>query len=199
MWRQVSLVGPYFAQQFSPQPAPEGVEAHSHSPRHSGMLRPPPGIANIASVLPPNQNIFPRQPTYDPFTEPLHAALDGWRQTSSTDISMPDLSNSNTRASSSRQVSDPVIVSGKSERRFESMQMPGAYESICEALLPSAPVNTPQNGGATPVKAPGLQSVTTAIKCEPITTGRESSKQSGKRRAETTSSMYYFFRVGAEP
>lgn len=28
--------------------------------------------------------------------------------------------------------------------------MPGAFESLCEALLPSAPVNTPDNGLATP-------------------------------------------------
>lgn len=38
----------------------------------------------------------------------------------------------------------------KTNRQFESIQIPGAYESLCEALMPAngpvAPANTPDNG-----------------------------------------------------
>lgn len=71
---------------------------------------------------------------------------------------MGDYSNSNTRTSASRNVSDPMILAEKQDRRFESMQMAGAYESICEALsgppMPAPPVNTPQNGADTPLPEP---------------------------------------------
>ncbi|TVY37946.1 hypothetical protein LSUB1_G003161 [Lachnellula subtilissima] len=152
MWRQVSLVGPYFSQQFSPRKVSDIIDAHSHSPRHTNNTREATGATNstIGSMFPPPPN-FPRQTTFDPFTETVHSAFTGWRQPSS-DVSMGDYSSSNTRASASRNVSDPMILTEKQDRRFESLQMAGAYESICEALsapMPAAPVNTPQNGADT--------------------------------------------------
>ncbi|TVY90248.1 hypothetical protein LAWI1_G002499 [Lachnellula willkommii] len=155
MWRQVSLVGPYYSQQFSPRKASEIIDAHSHSPRHTNNLREATAASNstIGSMFPPPPN-FPRQAAFDPFTEPVHSAFTGWRQPSS-DVSMGDYSSSNTRNSASRNVSDPMILAEKQDRRFESMQMAGAYESICEALsappMPAPPVNTPQNGADTPL------------------------------------------------
>ncbi|KAH7364171.1 hypothetical protein BKA65DRAFT_572413 [Rhexocercosporidium sp. MPI-PUGE-AT-0058] len=150
MWRQVSIAGPYFAQQFSPRQGSDAIEAHSHSPRHRQSSRstfPNPGVG---SMQPPP--LFPRQPAYDPFVtdNTNNPAFSGWRHTSTTDTSMPDYTNSNTRSNSSRQVSDPMQVE-KTGRQFESIQMPGAFESLCEALMPAtagpvAPANTPDNG-----------------------------------------------------
>ena len=146
MWRQVSLAGPYLAQQQSPQ-AVQNVEAHSHSPRREriGTRVPQPPAPASGAMLPPTA-IFPRQQPYDPFTDQVHAAFNGWRQPSA-DVSMPDYSSSSvhTRANS-RQVTDPMSVIGTQDRRFESMGMPDShFDSLCEALMPSAPVNTPQN------------------------------------------------------
>ncbi|TVY40980.1 hypothetical protein LOCC1_G003560 [Lachnellula occidentalis] len=155
MWRQVSVVGPYYSQQFSPRGVSDIIDAHSHSPRHTNTAREATTATNstIGSMFPPPPS-FPRQAAFDPFTEPVHSAFTGWRQPSS-DVSMGDYSSSNTRASASRNVSDPMILAEKQDRRFESMQMAGAFESICEALsappMPAAPVNTPQNGADTPL------------------------------------------------
>jgi len=171
MWRQISLVGPYFAQQISPCQTSYGIEAHSHSPRHGPTsTRPQLPATSIGSMLPPKVPVFPRHPTFDPFTEPVHTAFQGLRQPSSADVSMHDYSNSSTRASSSHHVTDPMLISERPEHRFESMQMAGAFESICEALMPSAPVNTPQNGEDTPVsmvvaRKPSTKRATEFVSC----------------------------------
>jgi len=39
-------------------------------------------------------------------------------------------------------------LSERGDRGFESIQMAGAFDSLCEALIPSAPTNTPQNAAA---------------------------------------------------
>lgn len=143
MWRQVSLLAPYFVQQASPPRRHEEVETHSHSPRRGGHR-------SATTTIDPQQVLaFPPQAIFDPFIEPEPepSPLKFWRQprqASTTDVSMPDYSNTGTN--SSRHVTDPMIVSDTetSDRRFESLQNDGAYESVCEALmLPSAPVNTP--------------------------------------------------------
>lgn len=41
-------------------------------------------------------------------------------------------------------------ISQTLDRRFESIHQSGAYDALCEALMPSAPVNTPQNEAASP-------------------------------------------------
>jgi hypothetical protein len=96
MWRNVSLVGPYFAQASSPRQESEAIE-HGHSPRHPNTISkaafPAP---KIGSMLPPAIPTFPRQLSYDPFTEPVHAAFRDWRQPSS-DVSMLDYSDPSTR------------------------------------------------------------------------------------------------------
>jgi hypothetical protein len=145
MWRQVSIVGPYYTQQFSPQQNRDGMEDHTHSPRRAVQINQPNANVNIGPLFNQNQQAFPRQPTFDPFTEPVHNAFSSWRNGSSTDLSMPDYSKSNTRTNSSRQVTDPV-VSDKLGGNQQNMHTAGAYESICEALIPRAPDNTPANG-----------------------------------------------------
>ncbi|TVY81836.1 hypothetical protein LSUE1_G003008 [Lachnellula suecica] len=154
MWRQVPLVGPYMGQQFSPRQADDTIDAHSHSPRHGAYRKKPAGPnTNIGSMFPPPPlTSFPKPPTFDPFTESVNSAFTGWRQ-ASNDVAMPDYSTSNTRSSGSRNISDPMIISENKDRRLESMQMPGAYESLCEGLItsiPAAPVNTPQNETSDP-------------------------------------------------
>ncbi|KAK2628268.1 hypothetical protein QTJ16_002914 [Diplocarpon rosae] len=148
MWRQVSLIGPYVPQQISPRQGND-IEAHSHSPRHGQSLdRPLSSVVPAIGSMPPP--LFPKQPTIDPFIETSNLALSSWRHISKSDTSMPDYSSSNTRTSSSRQFSDPMQY--ERTGRYESIQMPGAFESLCEALLPgtggfpAAPVNTPNNG-----------------------------------------------------
>ncbi|KAL2072570.1 hypothetical protein VTL71DRAFT_11913 [Oculimacula yallundae] len=149
MWRQVAIVGPYLAQQFSPRPGSDDIDVHSHSPRHGQSHKTSWPITGIGSMPPPP--LFPRQTAYDPFVSDYsnNPAFSGWRHTSATDTSMPDYSTSNnTRPNSSRQVSDHMQVekTGRSGQ-FESIQMPGAFESLCEALMPpTAPANTPDNG-----------------------------------------------------
>ena len=147
MWRQVPLIAPYYTQQISPRIESGAAEDHSHSPRRRST-----SIPSLGSMLPPSMPAaFLRQPTLDPFTEPVHAALKPWRQASS-DLPMPDVSKSNTRTNSSRQVTDPMLVcerpdinpGERSERKLESMESVGALASIWAALEPSAPVNTPQ-------------------------------------------------------
>lgn len=159
MWRQVSLMGPYMAQQLSPRREVDGIDAHSHSPRQEPAARvpfpsavapypPPPGFG---SMQPPNPPLFRRQPAFDPFTEPMPPSFTHWRQRSSADVSMPDYAT--TRGSSSRQVSDPMQGTEATNPVFEHEQNP-VYESLIEAMVPKAPTNTPQTGAATPVTAP---------------------------------------------
>ncbi|KAH8676660.1 hypothetical protein BGZ60DRAFT_371700 [Tricladium varicosporioides] len=143
MWRQVALVGPYFAAQFSPRHTADLVDAHTHSPRRGNPVKQAPNTTSgFGQLFPSNGPIFPRQPTFDPFTDPTNIAFNGWRQTSG-DVSMPDYS-SNSRSNSSRQVTDPMSISAieNQDRRFEDMSMVGAYDSLCESLMPPAPVNT---------------------------------------------------------
>ena len=144
MWRQVSLVGPYFAQQFSPGNQQDAIDLHSHSPRNGPTCsgRQPLFMPTLGSMVPPNANAPPRQHQYDPFIEPHHATFSHWRKQNSSDLSMQDYPESQTRASSSRQVSDPMPI----DRPRENMSMSGAYDTLCEALMPSAPTNTPQGG-----------------------------------------------------
>lgn len=118
------------------------MEAHSHSPRRKASLgRPALPPPSLGPMLPPGISAFPRNLHADPFIEPLRP----WRQSSSTDISMPDYSSSASWASHSRRVTDPMMTD-KQERRYDTLQSHEAFETICEALLPSAPDNTPQNG-----------------------------------------------------
>jgi hypothetical protein len=103
---------------------------------------------------PPNRPVFRgQQPTNDPFIEPSQPEYRKWRQPS--DTSMADYSSANTRSTGSRHISDPMVVCDKQDRRFETLQSAGAYDSLCEALnkpttSPSAPVNTPQNPSELP-------------------------------------------------
>ena len=150
MWRQVSLLAPYYAQQASPGPRHTEVAAHSHSTRRgAAAMRPPPTVSSMSVINPENIPIFSPQVIFDPFIEPERLSMKSWHQlrqrSTADDVSMPDYSKSNTGTNSSRHVTDPMTVSGAeiSDRRFESLQSAGAYESVCEALLPSAPVNTP--------------------------------------------------------
>ncbi|KUJ22447.1 uncharacterized protein LY89DRAFT_762652 [Mollisia scopiformis] len=162
MWRQVSIMGPYLAQQLSPRREVDGVEAHSHSPRQNTATRapfPPPGVPfpppGFGSMQPPNPPLFQRQPAFDPFTdrsESMPPSFTHWRQRSSADVSMPDYAT--TRGSSSRQVSDPMQGTEATNPVFETEQNPGIYESLIEAMGPKAPSNTPKTGAGTPVTAP---------------------------------------------
>jgi hypothetical protein len=142
MWRQVSFNASYLPQGISPRHVrTTGVEAHSHSPRHkTASVRPSLPPSTLGPMLPPDIPLFSRQGACDPFTEPVPH----WRQSSSADESMPDYSSSTSQTTQSRRVTDPMITD-RSERRYETMSSAGAYESICEALLPSAPDNTPKN------------------------------------------------------
>ncbi|CAL3962013.1 unnamed protein product [Diplocarpon coronariae] len=148
MWRQVSLLGPYVPHQVSPRQGSD-IEAHSHSPRHGQPSNRPlfSVVPAIGSMPPP---LFSKQPTIDPFVETSNPAFTNWRHISKSDTSMPDYSSSNTRTTSSRQFSDPMQY--EKTGKYESIQMPGAFESLCEALLPggggfpAVPVNTPNNG-----------------------------------------------------
>jgi hypothetical protein len=145
MWRQASLLTPYFGQD-SPRQKCDEFESHAHSPHRGPPLpRAPPRISSVCSVVP--APAFPRQPISDPFTDPLQAGFKGWpqpRKPSSTDVSMQDYSNLDTRANCSRQVSDAIVLPGKErpENPFESLQSAGAFDSVCEALLPSVPADT---------------------------------------------------------
>lgn len=181
MWRQVSFVGPYFAQQFSPRHEIVDIEAHSHSPRRASVAprRPFPAPV-IGSMAPPAAPIPPRQSTFDPFTEPVHAAFSGWRQTSG-DVSMPDYSISNTRVASSRQFSDPMQMS--SERSFQSLPAPDHYDVLLDAFNPrgpSVPTNTPQTNtgsqGNTPADEVSLmdQETREALKAAAASIARKS-------------------------
>lgn len=151
MWRQVSLLAPFYTQHSSPRQEPEALEAHGHSPRKLSLA---PGnilpTSSLPSMPPPNHPTFRgQQLTNDPFTEPHRQEFKKWRQPS--DTSMADYSSAQTRSSGSRLASDPVVIGEKSDRRFETMQSAGAYDSLCDALNnpaispPAPPVNTPHN------------------------------------------------------
>jgi len=56
----------------------------------------------------------------------------------------------------------------KPESCFDSMGVPGAYESMCEALIPSAPVNTPQIVEATSDVATAARKPSGKIEKEPV-------------------------------
>lgn len=109
MWRHVSLMGPYFSQAASPRG--EAIMEHGHSPRHPSTLPGTFSTSKVGSMLPPTVPVLPRQHNYDPFTEPVHAAFRGWRQTS-TDLSMPDCSDPSTRSNSTCIVPAPQAVLG---------------------------------------------------------------------------------------
>jgi hypothetical protein len=168
MWRQVSLMGPYLAQQISPRREAD-IEVHSHSPRQTQASRaafPPPGPPfpppSFGSMQPPNPPLFQRQHQFDPFIEPLPSSFMHWRQRSSADVSMPDYAT--TRGSSSRQVSDPMQGTETTNPVFEAEQPSGMYESLIEALGPKAPSNTPKTRAATPVTAPATANVAVSRK-----------------------------------
>jgi hypothetical protein len=152
MWRQVAITSPYYAQQTSPQQHEEILEVHGHSPRHLAPSFKPPFPPAISFMPQTHPSIFPRQVNSDPFVDTRGAAFSGWRQVSS-DVSMPDYASSSSNHTASRNVSDPMQISEKGERGFQSLQMAGAYDQLCEALIPSAPANTPRNA-ATPVIPP---------------------------------------------
>lgn len=144
MWRQVALVAPLYNQHPSPKQVEEDDEAHAHSPRKSQNIG---FLSSQSNSMPPPPAPFSKPPNFDPFTsDPTRPAFAGWRrQGVSTDTSMPDLSiDSSVQTGSIRNVSDPMIIEKAS--RNNDMQSTGAYESLCEALLPPVPVNTPQNG-----------------------------------------------------
>lgn len=142
MWRQVSLVAPFYSQHASPKRVEEDREAHAHSPRKSQGV----SFSSQTKSMPPPPVTFSKPPSFDPFTSEPRSAFQGWRrQDTSTDISMPDISsNPSLQAGSTRNVSDPMIIEKAS--RNNDMQSSGAFESLCEALMPPAPDNTPQNG-----------------------------------------------------
>jgi hypothetical protein len=176
MWRHVSLVDPYFAQASSPQQRSEAIE-HGHSPRHTTSLaRATAPAPKIGSMLPPAVQTFPGQLNFDPFTEPVYAAFRGWRQPSS-DVSMPDYSDPSTRANTSRNVSDPMQISQSLDRQFESIHQSGGYDALCEALMPSAPVNTPQNEAASPTVDEVVPKPSITITPQPITSRWKTSSQ----------------------
>lgn len=149
MWHQVALLAPYFVQHTSPSRRQVEAETHSHSPRRGiGSMRPPSTVSSLSVINSESIPTFPSHAIFDPFIEAEQAPMKSWRQprhSSTADVSMPDYSKSNTCTNSSRHVTDPMVVSDSEilDRRFESLQSAGAYESICEALQPSAPVNTP--------------------------------------------------------
>jgi hypothetical protein len=144
MWRQVSFATPLLPQSdnATTKVGDGDIEVHSHSPRRRTIsvarqtLRP----STMGSMLPPGLPMYSRVVSYDPFTEP--GSSRHWRHpSSSVDVSMPDYSTSTSNASGSRQVTDPMVIT-KQERRFQSMQTVGAYETICDALRSSEPVAT---------------------------------------------------------
>lgn len=177
MWRQVAIVSPYYSQQVSPRRQEDALEAHGHSPRHVAPTFKPPVPSNMGFMGPPSIN--PRQSNSDPFVDARGPAFNGWRQASS-DVSMPDYSSSSAHTSV-RNVSDPMNISEKGERNnFQTLQTAGAYDQLCEALIPSAPANTPRNAatpmtatpmgatpmGATPMVAPATR--VSSAKSEPL-------------------------------
>lgn len=109
-----------------------GIEVHSHSPRRSSAaLARQQGPPAMGMMLPPGLPSYPRAANFDLFAEPRPL----WRQPSSADVSMPDYSSSVSQASHSRQFTDPIFID-RPERRYQSLQSIGAFEGLCEALIP---------------------------------------------------------------
>ena len=175
MWRQVNLVGPYIAQQQqSPRKASSELELHGHSPRrNSGVARAKqPGRSQTG--MPPPSNPFPRTATtFDPFTDQIHSAFTGWRQASGNDVSMPDYSSSSghTRANSTRQVTDPMSITG------ETLLQDSQFDVLVEAMGTRPPANTPQNGENVRTEMPIPFPAVAARKTTPR--GRDTPRPSG--------------------
>lgn len=164
MWRQVAIMSPYYAPHISPRHQEDALEAHSHSPRHLAPSLKPSFPQAIGFANQPHASVFQRG-SADPFIDARGAAFTSWRQPSS-DVSMPDYASSASLQASSRNVSDPMQISEKGDRTFQSMQMAGAYDQLCEALIPSAPANTPR-AAPTPVIAPATRAVShSSVKSE---------------------------------
>lgn len=147
MWRQVALPAQFLPQNMSPgqlEKSP-GIELHGHSPRRSSSSSARPSLPAPAFGLMPPPILFQRLGSFerDPFSERSYNPWMG-RQPSSDSL-MPDYSSSASHVSNSRKVSEPMSIDKPVDWKFD-MQSVGAYESLCEALIPSAPVNTPQNG-----------------------------------------------------
>lgn len=144
MWRQSNLVGPYIAQQqISPRKTSNELELHSHSPRRENGTTRTKQPGRTQGGMPPPSNPFPRPATtFDPFTDQIHSAFSGWRQSSGNDVSMQDYSSSSghTRANSTRQVTDPMSITG------ESLMPDSQLDSLLDAMGTRPPANTPQNG-----------------------------------------------------
>lgn len=150
MWRQVAIPVQFLPPNLSPSQLANdtGVDTHSHSPRRqlSSITKTPLPAPAFGPMPPPT--LFPRcgAGETDPFNEQNYNPWMG-RQPSA-DASMPDYSSSTTF---SRRVSEPMSL----DRPFQyDMQSAGAFDALCEALIPSAPVNTPQHG----LKASKIQS-----------------------------------------
>jgi hypothetical protein len=114
---------------------------HSHSPRRKNLASRFEARGGMAP--PPIALSFSKVGGSDPFLEPRESH---WLD-SEADTSMIDGTRSCSSTSNSRQVTEPMAID-KIERRFDdmaNMQSDGAYESLCSALVPAAPVNTPQN------------------------------------------------------
>ena len=156
MWRQVPVVTTYYAQVQSPQPTLGDADTHHHSPRriqnasrHGSNL----ALSGGNPMPPPTIPAYIRQANHDPFVDSTSQAFNLWRQPSS-DVSMPDYSKSNSRASSMRNITDTATMPDISGRQFASLQELGAYESVCEALSPAVPAAPSQRKGdgvSTPV------------------------------------------------
>lgn len=142
MWRQVSLVGQYIAQQsVSPRKISGEDELHSHSPCRGIAPARSFGTKSLSGMLAP---VMPKaSSSSDPFTDKVNLAFQGWRRTSINDISMPDYSSSGSGYTRypSRQVTDPMSVTG-----FESAAVSYSHaDSYNETVGPRPPANTPQN------------------------------------------------------
>lgn len=165
MWRQLPF-NSAFIQQASPPKPYEDPESHGHSPRRKsthGQIALSTPYPSIIPARAPAIPLFPRGSSHDPFYIGL-----GYRKASSTtsgDVSMPDygshqLSHSNSGyVNNTRHVTDSSLRGEQDIKQRRNLQSAGAYEQIYEALLPSAPANTPLD--ATPLaalKAAGVSS-----------------------------------------
>lgn len=172
MWRQVSLVGPYIAHS-SPRKNSHNEEIHSHSPRRGSqsMQSQQPQEIGMAPLA------FPRPvASSDPFTDQIHSAFNGWRQSSGNDVSMPDYASTGayTRAFPSRQVTDPMSIS-----EAEPSVIENNVDAVCDSMGTRPPANTPQNGAIDRSQQDIIIEVTHARKLSPRQ-GTASSRPSGE-------------------
>lgn len=148
MWRQVPYAASYL--QYPARQPSTDFEAHGHSPRQktreTRTMLPPPAMGPIVTS---NDTILPKPVSIDPFYEPGSSARP-WRQASTSDVSMPDYTHHvnhtshGSRASDSRMPSDSALtVKTVQAQRHENLSSNGAFDAVCEALLPAVPVNTP--------------------------------------------------------